>query len=278
MLTENGEVYTFGRNDYGQLGVGETVNSAGATMYLNSRVPKKVLGLDDVKIIKVACGYNHCLALSGSTNARKCDTRRDVLTILWLDKGEVYAWGRNTYSQLGNKKLELTKNYSQPVKVSFNEPVLDICSKKHWNMATTGTSWRRCDMSIFANVLFRSQSLLRVGQEQGRKNCRTKCRHDCSDHLPRIRRQEDRVHERWLLARYCRYWYVYSCTFVVSDLTNEISPDDGACYTWGFVDFGKLGRAGVTAEPGRVEGVLLNRKVLQVAAGSNSCLILTQPE
>lgn len=70
VLTDNGEVYTWGRNDYGQLGTGETVNSAGATMYLNSRVPKKVKGLDGVKIIKVACGYNHCLALSGKSHSQ----------------------------------------------------------------------------------------------------------------------------------------------------------------------------------------------------------------
>eukprot|EP00029_Vermamoeba_vermiformis_P005366 TRINITY_DN1845_c0_g1_i2.p1 TRINITY_DN1845_c0_g1~~TRINITY_DN1845_c0_g1_i2.p1 ORF type:complete len:157 (-),score=44.41 TRINITY_DN1845_c0_g1_i2:345-815(-) len=87
-------------------------------MYLNSRVPKKVHGLDNVKVVKIACGYNHCLALSGRTTSRKYDPCRDV-------------------SQLGNKELELTKNYAEPVKVDFDEPVLDICSKKHWNMATT---------------------------------------------------------------------------------------------------------------------------------------------
>lgn len=224
VLTDNGEVYTWGRNDYGQLGIGETVNSAGATMYLNSRVPQKVNGLDGVKIIKVACGYNHCLALS--------------------DKGEVYAWGRNTYSQLGDSTLDLTKKYSEPVKVPFAEPVLDINSKKHWNLATT------------ANHLYV------WGKNKGGRIAGK----DVNANVPTI---VQAFEGKKIVSMSAGYSHAI------------VATDDGACYTWGFNEFGKLGREiasvadGVT--PTRVQYVLKSNKVVQVAAGSNSCLVLAEP-
>ena len=71
-LTSGGEVYAWGRNNYGQLGV-EDLNY--------SYVPTKIEGLSNIK--SIAAGYDHSLALS--------------------DTGDtVYAWGRNDYGQLGD--------------------------------------------------------------------------------------------------------------------------------------------------------------------------------
>jgi alpha-tubulin suppressor-like RCC1 family protein len=82
-LTESGEVYAWGWNEYGQLGLGDTEDRL---------TPTKVEGLPRVKA--VAAGYDHFLALTES--------------------GEVYACGDNVYGQLG---LGDTENRLTPTKV-----------------------------------------------------------------------------------------------------------------------------------------------------------------
>ena len=65
-------VYTFGRNDYGQLGLGHQNNS---------RTPSQVTLLDDQSIIDITCGCYHSVALSR--------------------RGMVFTFGRNNHGQLG---------------------------------------------------------------------------------------------------------------------------------------------------------------------------------
>ena len=69
-LTESGEVYAWGDNDGGQLGLGDREERL---------TPMKVEGLPKVKAIAAVGG--HSLALTES--------------------GEVYAWGNNEFGQLG---------------------------------------------------------------------------------------------------------------------------------------------------------------------------------
>jgi alpha-tubulin suppressor-like RCC1 family protein len=78
-LTESGEVYAWGNNAFGQLGLGDTEDRL---------TPTKVEGLPKVKA--VAAGYDHSLALTES--------------------GEVYAWGNNASGQLGlgDREVRLT--------------------------------------------------------------------------------------------------------------------------------------------------------------------------
>ncbi|XP_014471626.1 PREDICTED: RCC1 and BTB domain-containing protein 1-like isoform X3 [Dinoponera quadriceps] len=71
-VTENGEVYGWGYNGVGQLGIGN---------YVNQVNPVKVPGLMGVRIVKVVCGHTHTLALT--------------------DEGMLYVWGGNSYGQLG---------------------------------------------------------------------------------------------------------------------------------------------------------------------------------
>lgn len=71
-LTASGSVYSWGINDYGQLGDGSTSNA---------KDPVLVEGLGDVVITDVACGGWHSVAIS--------------------DAGEVYVWGRGEYGRLG---------------------------------------------------------------------------------------------------------------------------------------------------------------------------------
>ncbi|RLN90046.1 hypothetical protein BBJ28_00009910 [Nothophytophthora sp. Chile5] len=71
-VTEDGAVFTFGRNDYGQLGLGHKLHMAR---------PTPVESLARVRITQVSCGCYHTLALS--------------------DDGKVFPFGRNNHGQLG---------------------------------------------------------------------------------------------------------------------------------------------------------------------------------
>lgn len=72
MLKVDGTVWCYGTNEYGELGDG-TNNP--------SDEPVKVNFPNGTKIVQIAAGENHTLALD--------------------DKGNVWAWGRNNYYQLG---------------------------------------------------------------------------------------------------------------------------------------------------------------------------------
>uniref|UniRef100_F6YMX2 RCC1 and BTB domain-containing protein 1 n=1 Tax=Ciona intestinalis TaxID=7719 RepID=F6YMX2_CIOIN len=72
-VTDSGEVYSWGYNGNGQLGVGNNVNQTN---------PCRVAALQGVVIAQVVCGYAHALALT--------------------DNGVVFGWGANSYGQLGS--------------------------------------------------------------------------------------------------------------------------------------------------------------------------------
>ncbi|KXJ15070.1 RCC1 and BTB domain-containing protein 1 [Exaiptasia diaphana] len=82
-LSDAGELYAWGYNGNGQLGVGNNTNQP---------CPCRVIGLVGVVITQIMCGYAHSLALS--------------------DSGCLYSWGANSYGQLGtgNKTHLVTPN------------------------------------------------------------------------------------------------------------------------------------------------------------------------
>ncbi|XP_055343314.1 RCC1 and BTB domain-containing protein 1-like [Paramacrobiotus metropolitanus] len=85
-VLENGEIYAWGYNGNGQLGSGNAINQA---------TPSRCTALAGIVVTRVVCGYAHILALT--------------------DQGHIYAWGANTYGQLGNgTKL----NSSIPVRIA----------------------------------------------------------------------------------------------------------------------------------------------------------------
>jgi hypothetical protein len=102
-LTECGHVYSWGQNDCGQLGIGNTVNS---------NEPKFVAVIDEnkcnVSIEKISCGSLHSLLLS-----------RD---------GYFYVFGYNKCGHLGNYKEE---NELSPQRIKTETKFVDISS--HWN-------------------------------------------------------------------------------------------------------------------------------------------------
>ena len=106
-LTRTGKCYTWGQNRYGQLGNGT---------YEASNTPVLVESLTDKTILQVCCGASHSLALTST--------------------GEVYAWGSDTFGQLGDRHY--MSSY-EPVKVYIQEDVKSISCGRNHSMVLTVT-------------------------------------------------------------------------------------------------------------------------------------------
>ncbi|XP_061571831.1 RCC1 and BTB domain-containing protein 1 isoform X2 [Cololabis saira] len=107
-LVDNGEVYGWGYNGNGQLGMGNNGNQL---------TPCRLVALQGMCIQQIVSGYGHCLALT--------------------DEGLLYAWGANTYGQLGtgNKSNHLT-----PVQIMADkERIVEVaaCHSTHISAAKT---------------------------------------------------------------------------------------------------------------------------------------------
>jgi E3 ubiquitin-protein ligase HERC4 len=85
-LLVDGRVYSFGNNKYFQLGISEKQNM---------ETPTEIECLRDKKIVQIASGGYHTLALTAS--------------------GQVYGWGRNAYLQLG---IEDSNDVNAPVVIA----------------------------------------------------------------------------------------------------------------------------------------------------------------
>jgi catabolite regulation protein CreA len=72
---DDGSLYTCGRNDSGQCGVGD---------FLNKNKPVRVEALKDEKIVAVACGEMHTICISGWYNLRSisCHATEEAMTPL----------------------------------------------------------------------------------------------------------------------------------------------------------------------------------------------------
>jgi tRNA A-37 threonylcarbamoyl transferase component Bud32 len=99
-LTECGHVYSWGRNNCGQSGIGNTVDS---------NEPKFVAVIDENKcnvfIEKISCGPQHSLLLSSD--------------------GFIYVFGRNKFGELGNQKEE---DELCPHRIKIETKFIDISS------------------------------------------------------------------------------------------------------------------------------------------------------
>ncbi|KAH8826035.1 regulator of chromosome condensation 1/beta-lactamase-inhibitor protein II [Flagelloscypha sp. PMI_526] len=84
VLTDDGEVYTFGSGEYGQLGngrTGEYIVSSGKTGFDIESDPVRVRFEKPHKIVQLASSHQHSIALD--------------------EEGHVYVWGYNAYCRLG---------------------------------------------------------------------------------------------------------------------------------------------------------------------------------
>lgn len=155
VLDTDGRVWTWGRNDAGQLGTGTTADSA---------VPLQVAGLSGV--VAIAAGYEHTAALKndgtvwtwgsneygqlgdGSTSDRTSPVQVPGLTgitaiaaglyhtVALKADGSVVGWGRNGYGQLGDRT---TANRTQPVKAYGVTGIAALAAGANHTLLLTGS-------------------------------------------------------------------------------------------------------------------------------------------
>ncbi|XP_062328674.1 RCC1 and BTB domain-containing protein 2 isoform X2 [Osmerus eperlanus] len=118
-VLDNGETYGWGYNCNGQLGLGNNGNQ---------QTPCRIAAIQGVNIVQVACGYAHTLALT--------------------DEGLVYAWGANSYGQLGTGNKS---NQSLPTLINMDkERMVEVaaCHTSHTSAAKTQSGqvfmWGQC--------------------------------------------------------------------------------------------------------------------------------------
>lgn len=103
-LFNNGEVWGNGNNSQGYLGTGDATASG---------LPKRVIGLNDVKIVKISAGYGH---LSDAHHVLALD-----------DQGFVWVWGANNVGQLGlGTTTDMYTAQRLPRTYFNNERVVDV--------------------------------------------------------------------------------------------------------------------------------------------------------
>ncbi|KAL0585650.1 hypothetical protein ABG067_004573 [Albugo candida] len=81
VIVDNGEVYSFGKNEYGQLGLSHTQNTKVPMLVKIPPAPRTPISDTVNKAVQVYCGYYHTVGI--------------------LECGKVVTWGRNDYGQLG---------------------------------------------------------------------------------------------------------------------------------------------------------------------------------
>ncbi|XP_078088320.1 RCC1 and BTB domain-containing protein 2-like isoform X4 [Mustelus asterias] len=107
-VLDNGEVYGWGYNGNGQLGLGSNGNQP---------TPCRLAALQGIHVCQIVCGYAHTLALT--------------------DEGSLYSWGANAYGQLGSG---VKSNQSCPVQIIVDrERIVEIaaCHSTHTSAAKT---------------------------------------------------------------------------------------------------------------------------------------------
>lgn len=112
-IDSEGQVYSWGNNNWSQLGVGEDTGS-----YYDSPLAVDTSGvLKDKKIVKMSSGDYHSLAID--------------------KEGQIYSWGNNSFGQLGNN---LTKKSGSPVKVDTSgvlkdKKIVEVSAKSSYSLA-----------------------------------------------------------------------------------------------------------------------------------------------
>lgn len=109
-LVNNGDLYSWGGNSHGQLGIGSAMQDA------NQHTPTRVVHLAGVPLAQVACGGCHSLALTPS--------------------GTIFAWGHNSFGQLG---MNDQKDRSHPMvlKALRSQRIKYICCGENHTAALT---------------------------------------------------------------------------------------------------------------------------------------------
>lgn len=123
-LTTGGQIYAWGANDYGQLGIGTN------TPY--EATPTVIKALSGIPIAQIACGSNHTFAVSKS--------------------GAVFGWGKNLYGQLGLNDTS-SKSYPTQLRTLRNIKVRFIsCGEEFSTFLTLDGGVFSCGAGMFGQL------------------------------------------------------------------------------------------------------------------------------
>lgn len=111
-LGDNGRVYAWGRNDFGQLGILTSNDSSEPVEVDRTAIPPQTL------IVQIAAGWQHSFALGSD--------------------GTLYGWGRNTEGQLGNGT---TDSVNLPVSIDGLFTFKKIAGGRFHSLALDSDGW-----------------------------------------------------------------------------------------------------------------------------------------
>ncbi|CAM6124002.1 unnamed protein product [Calypogeia fissa] len=213
-LTGDGELFTTGSNDSGQLGarVGE----------LSQLFPVRVAALDMYTICHVACGQNHTVAVT--------------------DNGALASWGASEFGQLGHKEVAGKVDAVQPriVKGSRDHQFVRVACGSAHTLALTGSG----DVYSFGQGAFGALG------------------HDS---------KED-VTVPLLLGT---LWGLGIVQIACGEYHSAALSSDGQVFTWGRGKYGQLGHGSIESEfqPVAVKA-LADQFVVQVVCGGDHTIAL----
>jgi len=102
VLTDEGQVYTFGSNEFGQIGCGGDCEK--------QLTPYRVKGFNGEKVKTIACGSYHLMAITES--------------------GKLFSWGLNDYGQLGYNSTTSSSNIPKLIEIGIFIKKI-ACGLKH---------------------------------------------------------------------------------------------------------------------------------------------------
>ena len=118
-LSELGQVYAAGYNEFGQLGIRSEPlrmrlnrDEAGGYLqtYMHSKTKPTPQRVEVENIRFIAAGDSHSLAISDSSTDGK-------------QQSELYSWGWGAFGQLGHSKIRNSYNLDRPKKVKFRDAI-----------------------------------------------------------------------------------------------------------------------------------------------------------
>lgn len=182
-LTAGGSVFSFGANDFGQLGVGHLRSSsqvrvlavslsgwfADASALLLQPVAISTFGNVKERVVQIAAGLQHSVALTGTVLDVCCC--RLIGSCLFAASGSVYCWGRGEEGQSGTlNKIQVNRRHAGFLVVGARlndfalsclwqlvpryvsklqkENVVKICCGNRWVCALTGESQFACSVPV----------------------------------------------------------------------------------------------------------------------------------